>query len=188
MNEKIVGIDVDSVLFPIQELVVIPAWVDAGLGGCMQDIVAFDYKACPNLTKAHEDVAFDQFRRFDLYDGHRPTTEARDALKELRSLYRVVVVTSPFAEHATSKWAYCQRAGFDHKDIVLCGDKGLVGIDVLVDDRAETALQLGKDRVVVFDRPWNRDLYGSMQDDRGHPFARAYGWEDVCRKVARLLA
>lgn len=187
MREYIIGIDVDSVLFPITEEVIIPAWREAGLDGCMQDIVDFDYLQCPNLSRAHKAVAFEQFRRFDLYDGHRPSRTARAVLDTLREQYRVVAVTTPFAEHATSKWQFCLRAGFHHRDIVLCGDKELAGVDLLLDDRAETAQQLGVDRVVVFDRPWNRDLYGSMTDDMGRPFHRAYGWDDVSRKVARLL-
>jgi 5'(3')-deoxyribonucleotidase len=178
--QPIIAIDVDSVLFPINERVILPALHAAGLPTQLREITDFDYAAC--LSENHKQVAYDQFRRSDLYDGHMPPDSAMEALKILRRNNHVIAVSSPFAGHATSKWRFCQRAGFKHEDIVLCGDKGLVRFDVLLDDRPSTLEEIGPSHAVVFDRPWNR-TDGLM----GYPYERAYGWDDVVRKVARLL-
>lgn len=175
---SLIALDVDSVLVPINEIKVLPELRRHWPNLTMPDISAFSYKEC--LGAEVQEVAYSVFRRPDLYDDVVLTPEATDALALLRSVHdRVIAVTSPFAEHASSKWRMLQRIGFAHGDIVLCGDKGLIDFDVLVDDRAETCEELGNDRCIVFDRPWNR--FADLS------FHRAYGWPDVPRKVARLL-
>lgn len=180
MNAAVIAIDIDSVLFPINERVILPAFAAAGLPLVqLADITDFDYAKC--LGNEYRMEAFSQFRRADLYDNELPPVSAQNALRVLRRTYeKVICVSSPFAQHASSKWRFAQRAGFSHEEIVLAGDKSLVYSDVLVDDRAETALELGPDEVVLFDRPWNRGPGMEV-------FTRAYGWDDVTRKVARLV-
>ena len=175
---KTIGIDVDSVIFPMNELVILPALERAGFPTRLEEITDFDYAVC--LGREQRDVAFTAFKNPKLYDPYKLSPEVADGLAVLRSQYRVLAVTSPFAEHASSKWRYCLRAGFDHKDIVLAGDKTLLRLDVLVDDRGETCLAMGLTSAVVYDRPWNRQ-------DTLNGFTRAYGWDDIPRKVARML-
>lgn len=175
-----IAIDVDSVLFPINELVVLPL-LEARLGRAVskQEITTWSY----GEIEGGKDIAYEAFRRSTLYDPYdlSVTPGATEALAELRSTYdRVIAVSSPFAGHATSKWRYLQRCGFDHEDIVLCGDKSLVDFSVLVDDKPETCAELGTICSVVFDQPWNR-----LPELAEHE--RAYSWEDVPRKVARLI-
>ena len=174
-----VAIDCDSVLFPINELVVLPL-LESRLGREVrkQDITDWGYSEIPGGKQ----IAYEAFKRPNLYDGYtlKVMPGAEDALAVLRSQYRVIAVSSPFAQHAGSKWSFLQRCGFDHEDIVLCGDKGLVGLDALVDDAPSHALRVGRERCVVFDQPWNRE-------DALSDFERAFSWEDVPRKVARLL-
>lgn len=170
---RTIGIDVDSVLFPINELVVLPYLRTFGYDMELEDIYAFDY-GDPEIKR----LAFECFKRTDLYDGYTPEDDAMMALEMLRQYNRVIAVSSPFAQHASSKWAYCQRSGFQHEDIVLCGDKSLVNMDALVDDRVDTALELGSRRVVIFDRPWNDDLLG---------FSRAFGWRQVIPALNAII-
>ena len=177
MTKPIVAIDVDSVLFPINEEILIPEWARHGLEVELEDITDFDYLKC--LTKEHKRIAFAQFRRRYLYDGYNITEEIEESLSRMRGLYRVIVVSSPFAQHAESKWKFCQRAGFDHTDIVLVGDKTLVDCDVLLDDRPSTLAEIGLLQGLVFDRPWNQQNYL-----RHH--LRATSWASVPRMVDKL--
>ena len=174
----IVGIDVDSVLFPINEKVILPAFERAGIPALMEDITDFDYAKC--LTEGHKQIAMAYFAQHDLYDDFDISPLVRDELAVLRSQYRVLAVSNPFYEHAGSKWDFCYRAGFDHENIVLLADKALLKLDVLVDDRPRTCQDVGAARAVVFDQPWNR---GQAMGG----YTRAYGWSDLTRKVARLL-
>lgn len=180
-QKRTVAIDCDSVLFPINELVILPM-LTARLGRTVykREITSWTYGDIPD----GKEIAMEGFTRPNLYDGYdlSVTPDAEDALAVLRSQYRVIAVSTPFRKHASSKWAYLQRIGFKDEDIVLCGDKDLVRFDVLVDDRPDTARAIGPLKVVVFDQPWNRDTDLSIPH-----FQRAFGWEDVPRKVARLF-
>lgn len=173
---RIIAIDVDSVLFPVNDLAVLPALHAAGFEVTKEDITAFDYAAC--LGREAKRIAFEQFARTDLYDGHETPYQVDTVLEQLRAYNRVIAVSSPFAQHASSKWSYCLRAGFEHDEIVLCGDKLLVDFDVLVDDRPETLLRLGNRRAVVFDQPWNRGVQG---------IPRARGWHEVLPAIEEVL-
>ena len=177
---RTVALDVDSVLFPINELQVLP-YMEQVLGYPVDksEVTTWTFGDIPR----GRELALAVFTRPDLYDGFtvKHTPGLADALALLRSQYRVLAVSAPFAEHATSKWHYLRRLGFTDDRIVLTGDKGLVDFDVLVDDKPLTAEVLGPSRVVVFDQPWNR-----VDDLQLHH--RAYNWDDVPRKVARLVA
>lgn len=172
----IIGIDVDGVLAPIHKKID-EVWKAAGLT-CRHepDVTDFNYSVCVGETA--KELAYDVFRWEDLYDDMSPDVGAKRALAHFRENHRVVAVTSPFAQHASSKWSYCQRAGFAHSDIFLCGDKHfLTQLDVLVDDKAETLIE-APFKGILFDQPWNRWL-------RGHP-RRAKGWGDVMHFVSEL--
>lgn len=175
-----IAVDVDSVLFPINELVILPL-LSARLGRevLKREITSWDY----GDIDGGKEVAYEVFKRPNLYDGYdlRVTPGADVVLDFLRFEYdRVIAVSTPFQQHASSKWAYIERCGFDFGDIFLTGDKASVKFDVLVDDAPHTAQLLGAGQVVIFDQPWNRG-------DELRFFHRAFGWGDVTRKVARLV-
>jgi 5'(3')-deoxyribonucleotidase len=177
---KTIAIDCDSVLFPINELVVLPL-LSSRLGREVRkiEITDWDYGEIDGA----KEIAYEAFAREDLYDGYQPgviAPDAMDVLADLRYRHRVLAVSSPVATHAGSKWEYLRRCGFKHEDIVLCGDKSLVEFDVLLDDAPKYLLDVGAAHAVVFDQPWNRGI--DLRD-----FERAYGWEDVPRKLERLI-
>jgi len=178
---SLIAIDCDSVLFPINELVILPL-LESRLGRPVskQEITDWDYSAIPGA----KEIAYEAFKRPNLYDQYRlgaVNPDARDGLAILRETYeRVIAISSPMTDHASSKWRFLKRCGFAHTDIVLCGDKRLVDFDVLLDDGPQYCLDFSRDHVVVFDQPWNR--LDELQD-----YERAYSWEDVPRKVARLI-
>ena len=178
---KLIAIDCDSVLFPLNELAVLPVLSDHFNREVRKDeITDWHYT---ELGREARNLAFEQFRRPDLYDGYRLEKimpGAAKVLADLREYHRVIAVSSPVEEHACSKWRFLRRCGFSHQDIVLTGDKRLVDFDVLLDDGPTYCLDIGPAHALVFDQPWNRA--DELQD-----FVRAYGWDDVPRKLDRLL-
>jgi 5'(3')-deoxyribonucleotidase len=166
---RIIAFDMDSVLFDINQEVILPALEMDGYRHELEEIWDFDYARCLGLEQKR--IAYREFARRDLYDGHSVSEEAMLTLEILRrNRNRVLAISSPFAGHASSKWSFLLRAGFQHKDIVLCGDKALVEYDVLIDDAPKYLRQVGNRRAIVFDQPWNRQLKG---------FVRAEGWWQV---------
>ncbi len=178
--DKIIALDLDSTLFPINEWLVLPTLRANGFPDVtIDDVTAFDWEEC--LGRRAKAVAFDVYNDPNLYDGLNLPAEAQQLLSDLRNRYdRVIVVTSPFPQHAGSKWNLCVRSGFAHKDIFMCGDKAMVNFDVLLDDRAETCAKIGPRRAVVFDRPWNQKL--------SPYFTRAFGLLDANKKIGQAVA
>ena len=174
---SILALDIDSVMFPINEELILPALRRAGMPYEMKDITDFDYRKC--LGQFARDVAYNQFKRHDLYDYSVLQAPVRTALKLLRAEYTVLAVSSPFQQHASSKWDFMRREGFSDQEIVLCGNKALVDVDLLIDDRPNTCRMVGHSRCVVFDQPWNQNV--------SEYFERVYNWEDVPEMVARFL-
>lgn len=86
---------------------------------------------------------------------------AEDLIAMLRSIGRVVCVTSPISG---LHWAGERREwlikhlGFRWKDIVLASDKELVSGAVLIDDDADHVRSrvAGGRKAVLWDQPWNR--------------------------------
>lgn len=177
---RTIALDVDSVLFPINELIVLPV-LSGRLGRSVGklEITSWSYGDIKDGKK----TAYQVFRRpelYDLYNMEHLYGGAEEVLGALRTHHRVIALSSPFASHATSKWRFLQRLGFAHEDIVLCGDKTLVGFDLLLDDAPHTCAAVGADRAVVFDQPWNH-----VPELRY--FHRANHWQDVPEIVARIL-
>ncbi len=166
---KIVGIDIDGVLAAVHEKID-REWINHGLT-CRHDpdVTDFDYAKC--VGKEAKKIAYEVFRRPNLYDNMNPEPEALQVLNGLRHRFKVVCVSAPFVEHAESKWRFAQRCGFEVGEIFLCHDKHLVRLDALVDDKAETLVE-PPFKGVLFDQPWNRWLR--------HP-RRAETWADVDR-------
>ena len=163
-TEPTIAVDVDSVMFPVNELVVLPSLRMQGFRVELEDIIDFDYHAC--LTASEARAAMRCLKSATLYDGWNLTQAEAATLKRLRHMGRVIAATSPFVQHASSKWSYCHRAGFAHSDIAMIGDKTLLKFDVLVDDRPDTLMALPSETVIVFDRPWNRDVTGRLRVEK----------------------
>lgn len=168
LNRPTIGIDVDGVLAMVHQKID-EVWADAGLEISHEpDVTDFDYAKC--VGKEAKALAYEVFKWTDLYDNMAPPQEAMNALRELRRRYNVVAVSAPFPEHASSKWSFCQRAGFGTGEIFLTHAKHHVKLDALVDDKVETlfdAPYLG----VLFDQPWNRWCL--------HYPRRARSWDEI---------
>jgi 5'(3')-deoxyribonucleotidase len=172
----VIAIDVDSVMFPVNELVVLPALRHQGWDYQLADLTTFGYEYCLGSAAARQ--AYACLRSPTLYDGWGLTNAEDSTVRRLREMGRVIAVSTPMVQHIASKWAYCERAGFAPGDIVLTGDKGLVTFDVLIDDRPDTIMSLPEEQTIVFDRPWNREVQGRM---------RVHKFTDIPEAVEMLL-
>jgi len=132
------------------------------------DIASFTKPACQNAVYDYLTPA--------MYDHCLPIEGALAGVNALRELgHRVVFVTSTRRECAGRKLDWLVDHGFltlkyncISDDYVECHDKGLVAVDILVDDGAHN-LDKFKGLPLLFDQPWNRDA----------AYTRAYGWSDV---------
>jgi len=167
MNKKpIVLLDVDGVmtnhtveyLEEINELF--------GKEYTIEDVTSYDYGF---LEEEERELMFRRWE-FASYDDCSLTDQQQLAIENLRGYCRVVVCSTPFVGHIQSKQRFLLRY-FSRDDIVLCGDKTLVGGDILVDDserNIERFREVGG-HGIVFDQPWNQGIDGT----------RCYNFDDI---------
>lgn len=124
------------------------------------------------ITSFRYDFLTDEEREFiyeecwhdpHLYDDAEVTEAQEQAIKMLRDLGRVVVVSSPLLGHIESKYRFLQKH-FKRENIVLASDKGLLDGDVLIDDGPHN-LEPFEGDTIVYDRPWNQDVEGPRARD-----------------------
>lgn len=172
----IILLDMDGVM--VEHSAMFMRWLnrDNGTNHRYEDIAGFDY---PNLSADERRQVMRYWHKRDLYDSHPPEPGCLEAIEDLRRRHRVVAVTSPMDGHVHSKFTWLRRTGgFAKKDIVIAGDKDLVGGDVLLDDRIrnlEEAAAKGRE-AVCYDRPWNQEWRGS----------RVGGWAEFVEHVDAL--
>ena len=173
---KTIAVDCDGVLVAVHKIID-EVWAERGLPFQHDPHVTdFDYRKCVgNLAK---ELAYGVFQRPDLYDSPYLELEegAMAGLCALRaSQYNVIAVSSPFAQHAGSKWGLLRRLGFEHDEIFLTGAKHEVRWDTLIDDRAETVLETPHYLdALLFSQPWNRWVNEYPANVR-----RVGSWDDI---------
>lgn len=93
-----------------------------------------------------------------LYRGISQVVGAVDGVNKIRANYRVIFVTSNFADIGRPKFDALNRIGFNvnKKDYFECSDKSLISYDVLFDDNIDNVQNAYMGRGVLFTQPWNQ--------------------------------
>jgi 5'(3')-deoxyribonucleotidase len=100
-------------------------------------------------------------------------------LRVLKSLPRVIFVTSNFGNSAGAKFNTLNRLGFNvsKKDYLEVGDKSLVVCDYLVDDNYENVTST-YGTGILFNKPWNKMENYSP---------RVFDWADIVEYFEEVL-
>jgi len=152
-----IAIDVDGVLADIHTAV----FKDLGLSYTWKDVKVWHfYNKLKGLTKQKYMEAYKRVWKIKWQDIQLIDPEAPAVLKDLSKRHRIDIVTcrEKELEPTTLLWLVWKRIPF--VDIVLVppdSDKTELGFyDLFVDDNPEMAKD--RDRVILFDRPWNRKV------------------------------
>lgn len=177
-----IGIDLDGVCYPFAEVITLygehtlgrrlapahlsPKWSffeDWGMSG----------SEFGELMKAGHDVGL-------VYHIGSPPPNCRSTLTQLRNRGHELVVCThrpDYAHGATQAWL--DRWQLPYDELVICTDKTLHRLDVLLDDGPHNieAMVGAGGKAVVFDQPWNQhvQLNGKVR--------RCYGWASAAGQL-----
>jgi len=130
-----------------------------------------------------------------LYPAVCPIHGALEGVNRIRSLgHRVLFVTSCTQGMTDQKYAWLVNSGFlpetswwggFSKDFLTVGDKNLIDAHLLIEDRAETAIDWAESRskpAIIYNQPWNRKVEWIS---RLSPWiTRVNSWKDIVENVA----
>ncbi|MEK6154113.1 5'(3')-deoxyribonucleotidase [Flavobacteriaceae bacterium 3-367] len=106
-----------------------------------------------------------------------PIRDSKDVLKELAAKYEVYIASAamefPNSLREKSEWLDMHFPYIHWKNRILCGDKGILKGDILIDDRSYN-LQQFDGRSILFTSPHNVNSNG---------FERADTWLEVAQKL-----
>ena len=162
-----IGIDMDSVLNDLDEHWA--AWIRANGDPdfAVSKWTTWDVHDHTTIGKK----AYDYLMLPGTFRGLRVRTHAQRVVHDLvRQGHDVLVVTSTIPESWVDKTTWLrEHFPFIPKDnLIACSRKGLLNLDILLDDGLHNFKDFGG-QGVVFDRPWNRN-------PSGHVLYRAYDW------------
>lgn len=120
---------------------------------------------------------FDYLAHPDLYEKIEPIGGARSAVYYIRQNGdRPIFVTSNLRGMTDQKWDWLVRHGFIKEghycdDLVVCHDKSLINVDILIDDSYDNVKHFGGMGILFGDYPHSRNKPGL------HTVAR--NWREV---------
>ena len=176
-----ISVDVDGVICDLIGSVLRKFNERTGQHIVAEQIRTFDLRVVlkDSWTIAHDILAEPGFAR-----DVKPYPGAINGIEQLRTLGRVVFVTSPF--HSSPTWSYERSQWLMHfakarrRDIVHIDDKTLIRSDLLIDDathQLEAWIKTGRPAIRVV-RPWNSDA----------PGVAAQNWEEIVLRSKSILS
>lgn len=133
-----------------------------------------------DITRHYPEVEnpFEFWSRLDLYDNAEPFWDAKVVLSELALQNEIVFISKVIGHHGHSKEKFINKHFPYNKGIVFTDNKGLVNVDMIVDDRFEFLNQFPENVIKV--------LMKSQAKQTVEPTCRyrqALGWYTVERYV-----
>jgi 5'(3')-deoxyribonucleotidase len=115
-----------------------------------------------------------------------PQPGARSALEYLADNNELFAVTASTAETWVEKeaWLLANFPMIPKKNFIVCSRKGLLDLDVLVDDGLHNFAGF-KGTGIVYDQPWNQNAVLRMPYEG--PLLRACGWEQALNLINGLV-
>lgn len=178
----IICFDIDNVMNDLTEKTITLYNARANKNIQISDITTYNFYDC--LPKEDADGIIALFKDKGLWDSLKPLPYSQEALKKLiKQGHRILLATAtdPINFEWKVEWLK-QYFGFIPTDnIIRIMDKGLLRIDVMVDDHLSNLISNVCERVCL-DYPWNQ----SKSKDYAYNIKRAYNWNDIINIINNI--
>ena len=174
-----VGIDVDDVLFDT-----LSAWLKRHNEINVDDVKPEDIKSwdiAQYIKKGNKDTLFYILRQNGFWKTVNPVDDAQDRLWKLISEYGdsidiyIITATHPDGAGEKIRRLFELYPFLDEKKIVMTSSKGILDIDVMIDDNPKNLMEMPAGCFkILFDRPHNQ---WCEEEDIGA--VRASNWNEV---------
>ena len=146
MDRPTILIDLDGVMLQNYEEVL------ESIGLKYEDMVDYELS---NLTYKQKNALKDKWNQTD-YTTKSLSQEVLIALEEMRKWARVIALSAPMPGHVGSKYRFLCKY-FNWQDVILAGDKSMVGGDLIVEDKPSTLMNFHS-HVIAYRHPYNEHL------------------------------
>lgn len=170
-----VGIDLDDVIWDL-----LTPWVSTynaleGSNLRLEDIKSWDIGKY--IPEDKRDILWNILKDENFYNKIEPKKNATYYLKRLNEMFNLFIVTSTNHEVSTAKFKrFTTLFPFiEPQQIIICHNKQLIDLDVLVDDNGNNLIG-GRYVPIIFDMPHNRG-YGCKD------FLRCNNWDEVFENI-----
>lgn len=171
----IICFDIDNVMNDLTEKTIAIYNARANKNIQMSDITTYNFYDC--LSKEDADGIVALFKEKKLWDSLKPLPHSQEALKKLiKQGHRIFLATATDPVNFEWKCEWLQRyfSCISTDNIIRIMDKGLLRIDVMVDDHLSNLTSNVCERVCL-NYPWNQ----SPSKDYAYDIKRAYSWNDI---------
>lgn len=178
----IICFDIDNVMNNLTEKAIDLYNTRSGKNVQMSDITTYNFYDC--LSKEEADEIISLFKDKELWNSLKPLPHSQDTLKKLiKQGHRIFLATATDPINFEWKCEWISRYfGFIPTDnIIRIMDKGLLKVDVMVDDHLSNLISNICERVCL-DYPWNQDRV----KDYAYDIKRAYSWNDIVNIINNI--
>ena len=178
----IICVDIDNTLNDLTEKTITLYNARYGKNIQMSDITAYNFYDC--LQKEDADGIIALFKEKELWDSLKPLSHSQEALKKLMNQgHRVFLATAtdPVNFEWKCEWLNRYFSFIPTDNVIRIMDKGLLRIDVMVDDHLSNLTSNVCERVCL-DYPWNQDA----GKDYAYDIQRAYSWGDIVNIINNI--
>lgn len=133
------------------------------------------YEAVP---EEHKDKVWEYINAEGFFRDLEVIPGSQEVIKELTEKYEVFIVSAgmEFRNSLIDKfdWLHDHFPFISWKNYVLCGDKSIIGADVMIDDRPKNLITFSGERKLLFTSPHNVHLT---------EYERVSTWQEVREKL-----
>lgn len=178
----IICVDIDNVLNNLTEKTITLYNTIANKNIQMSDITTYNFYDC--LLKEDADGLIGLFKDKELWDSLKPLSHSQETLKKLikqgHKIY-LATATDPINFEWKCDWLRRYFNFIPTDNIIRIMDKGLLRIDVMVDDHLSNLTGNICERICL-NYPWNQ----SKSIDYAYDIKRAYSWNDIVNIINNI--
>lgn len=175
-QKKKIAIDMDEVMAdPIAKFIDLYNR-DCNLGLTLEHLHGKEiYEAVP---KEHADKVWEYVNAEGFFRDLKVMPDSQEVIKALQEKYEVFIVSAgmEFRNSLIDKfdWLHDHFPFISWKNYVLCGDKSIIGADIMIDDRPKNLISFSGERKLLFTSPHNVHLT---------EYERVSTWKEVAEKL-----
>lgn len=182
MNKFKIACDMDGVLNDLIEKTTALYNKRFGKDLSSNDFEEYEIHKCIPFDDAEKFCAL--FHEKELWDSLEPLEYSQWGLKRfIDNGYEVYLATATAAENFPWKLDWIKKffPFIEEKNVILIHNKGLLNVDVLIDDNIANLLSSISYYRVCYDQPWNRKCR-----DEAYGIRRARNWNEVVAAVEKI--
>lgn len=177
-----IAVDVDETINNLMTKALEMCNKETGESFTIDDLTDYDLFACLPYEYAH--AMKNIFLRKELWDSLSPSEDAQWGIKKLINKgYDVYLATAtdPINFHWKVEWIKHYFPFVSSDNIIRINNKGLLHVDVMVDDCADYLTSNMICYRILVNKPWNKKTYAEAYGMR-----RCNNWSDIVQQVDEI--